>query len=525
MKIVSVKQIQDIEKSADSKGISYAQMMHNAGHGLAAWILDNCQILNGVIGLIGSGNNGGDTLIALTHLLMHGIRTMAFLVKKRNNDPLIEAFIDEGGEVVDISSNQTFDIMKTALIPGTILLDGVLGTGLRLPLREKLRNIMGNIYNLVENCPETLKIAVDCPSGVDCDTGEVSDVTIPADHTLTMAAVKQGLLKHPARSYVGDLHCIDIDIGIGDPFEHLPVNYLEMIDKDFVTKNLPSRPDDGHKGTFGTCLVLAGSESYTGAAYLAGKAAYLAGSGLVRIGTQESVKNCIAGELIEAVWTTLPMKNKSYHPDGVKILINDLQTADSLIIGPGWGISDTNASFLLKLLNVVPKEMPTLIDADGLKLLKHIENWSVLLPEHVVLTPHPGEMSVLTGLDVGTIQSNRWEITMEYASRWDVTLVLKGAMTVVASPTKDIFINPISDSALATAGSGDVLSGIIGGLLGQGIPTLQAAAMGVWLHAQAGVAARKKLGTEISVTAKDILECVYVGFKNANKKLKQDNKK
>jgi ADP-dependent NAD(P)H-hydrate dehydratase / NAD(P)H-hydrate epimerase len=139
----------------------------------------------------------------------------------------------------------------------------------------------------------------------------------------------------------------------------------------------------------------------------------------------------------------------------------------------------------------------------------------VLLPENIVLTPHPGEMSILTGLSVESIQSNRWEIAREFADRWDVTLVLKGAMTVVASPTQDLFISPISDSALATAGSGDVLSGIIGGLLGQKTPAIKAAALGVWLHAQAGVQARKRLGTEVSVTARDILENVYAGFKQA----------
>lgn len=513
MKIVTIKQIQAIEKSADAKGISYAQMMQNAGQGIAEWILKNCYIQNSVIGLVGSGNNGGDTLIALTHLSMHGIRTMAFPVKQRKDDPLIEAYIAKGGEVIDNSSNNNLNTLKAALMPGTILLDGMLGTGLRLPLRGKLLDIMTDIHNLVVNRSDTLKIAVDCPSGVDCDTGEASEVTISADHTLTMAAVKQGLLKHPARSYVGDLHCINI--GIGEPSEHLSINYPEMIDKAFVFTNLPNRPDDGHKGTFGTCLVLAGSEPYIGAAYLAGKAAYLSGSGLVRIATQKSVQNCIAGELIEAVWTILPTENGFYNPDGIELLKNDLQNADSLVIGPGWGISDLNAAFLVKLLKVIPRGLPTLIDADGLKLLAHIDNWTVLLPENIVLTPHPGEMSILTGLSVESIQSNRWEIAREFADRWDVTLVLKGAMTVVASPTQDLFISPISDSALATAGSGDVLSGIIGGLLGQKTPALKAAALGVWLHAQAGVQARKRLGTEVSVTARDILENVYAGFKQA----------
>jgi NAD(P)H-hydrate epimerase len=514
MKIVSVKQVQAIEKSADSKGIRYDQMMYNAGTGISHWILENVSVQNGVIGLVGSGNNGGDTLIALTDLSKHGVRTTAFLAKKREDDPLLENYIKFGGEVVNIFLKAKINHLNAALIPGVILLDGILGTGLRLPLRGDLLDIMTRIHKLAENRPETLKIAVDCPSGIDCDTGEVSDVTLSASHTLTMAAVKQGLLKHPARSYAGNLHCIDI--GIGDPSEHLSVDFPEMLDESFVNENLPSRPDTGHKGTFGTCLVLAGCESYTGAAYLAGKAAYLAGSGLVRIATQEVVQRCIAGELAEAVWTILPRDNDSYHPNGAALLEKELVKVDSLVLGPGWGVSETNADFLINLLGAIPPALPTLIDADALKLLSQIDHWTELLPENVVFTPHPGEMSVLTGLDVGNIQSNRWEIAKKYAERWGVNLVLKGSMTVVAAPGHKVFINPISDSALATAGSGDVLSGIIGGLMGQHIPALEAAAMGVWLHGRTGVEARMKLGTEVSVTAKDLLDNIYVGFRRCN---------
>jgi NAD(P)H-hydrate epimerase len=443
---------------------------------------------------------------------------MAFLVKKRKNDLVIEDYIAEGGEVIDISSNQTLNVLKAALMPGAILLDGVLGTGLRLPLRGKLLQIMTSVSHLVKNRPETLKIAVDCPSGVDCDTGEVSKATISADLTLSMAAVKQGLLKHPARSYAGEIYTVDI--GISEISDHFDVDYPEMINESYVLENIPKRPEDGHKGTFGTCFVIAGSEPYTGAAYLTGKAAYLAGSGLVQIATQKCVQNCIAGELIEAVWSILPRENASYATDGIELIKDDILKADSLVIGPGWGVTDINAAFLVRLLKVIPRTMPTLIDADGLKLLTQIENWSALLPENVVLTPHPGEMSVLTGLDMESIQSNRWKIAQEFAGRWDVNLVLKGALTVIASPTKEIFINPVSDSALATAGSGDVLSGIIGGLLAQDVPAEKAASLGVWLHAQAGVEARKTLGTDVSVTAKNILENVHAGFWTANQYLR-----
>ena len=149
-----------------------------------------------------------------------------------------------------------------------------------------------------------------------------------------------------------------------------------------------------------------------------------------------------------------------------------------------------------------------MFDADGLKLLSKSAHWWTLLPENTVLTPHPGEMSVLTGLEVDQIQSNRWEIACHYAELWNVVLVLKGAITVVAAPGESVCINPISDAALATAGSGDVLSGLIGGLMTQGVSVQDASVLGVWIHSQAGVLARCKLGTDLSVTALDILDCV-----------------
>jgi NAD(P)H-hydrate epimerase len=181
---------------------------------------------------------------------------------------------------------------------------------------------------------------------------------------------------------------------------------------------------------------------------------------------------------------------------------------NSLIVGPGWGLSPTNAEFLEALLEHIPQKVPTVIDADGLKLLKSIDRWWEKLPDQTILTPHPGEMAVLTGLEVKEIQSDRWEIAKKYAKCWGVTLVLKGAETVIADPEGDLWINPISEPALATAGSGDVLSGMIGGFLAQGESALDAAVISAWLHAQAGILAKKKLRTDRSVTAVDILDSI-----------------
>jgi NAD(P)H-hydrate epimerase len=224
--------------------------------------------------------------------------------------------------------------------------------------------------------------------------------------------------------------------------------------------------------------------------------------------TRKDVHHSLSGRLIEAVWTLLPDRSGGYAPQGVEILRDSISKADTLVLGPGWGLNDQNAIFLESLLRVMPSNLPILIDADGLKLLSKLERWWTLFPENTVLTPHPGEMSVLTGLEIDQIQSNRWQIAQHYAEQWNVVLVLKGAITAVATPGKAVCINPISDAALATAGSGDVLSGIIGGLMAQGVPVNAASVLGVWIQSHAGVLARCKLGTDLSVTALDILDCV-----------------
>ena len=506
MKIVTVEQMQAIEKSADAAGLHYDDMMRHAGEGIAEWVTSNLETHFGVMGLVGPGNNGGDTLIALTALSHRGVRTLAFLAKTRKQDSLMEDYVNAGGVVIDIAQGKYIDYLQAALIPGIVVLDGILGTGVKLPIRGELLALMDTLHDLIIKCPGALVVAVDCPSGLDCDTGEISEVTLSATVTLCLAAIKQGLLIHPGRSVAGELHVLGI--GIKNLSDHITDRLPEMIDSRYVEKNLPERPDNGHKGTFGTCMVIAGTAPFTGAALFSGKAAYLSGCGLVHIGTISRVQESLSGQLLEAIWTTLPDIDGGYEHLGIGLLQEDLEKVDSLVVGPGLGVHKETETFITDLLKVIPRDLPTLFDADGLKLLQRIEHWWELLPKQTILTPHPGEMSVLTGIDIDQIQSDRWMIAKEYAKKWKVVLVLKGAVTVVATPDGGLYINPISSSALATAGSGDVLSGVIGGLLAQGIQYVDAARIGVWLHGRAGLIAQKKLRSNRSVTAMDILNNV-----------------
>jgi NAD(P)H-hydrate epimerase len=262
--------------------------------------------------------------------------------------------------------------------------------------------------------------------------------------------------------------------------------------------------------------VIAGTPSFTGAAYLVGKAAYRGGCGLVHMATLESVHKSLSGQLVEAIWTILPDLNGYYDPSGEGLLRDKITQVDSLVLGPGWGLSDSNEQFLEKLLNIIPGDLPTVFDADGLKLLKRLPNWWKSLPKQTILTPHPGEMSILTDLEVSYIQSNRWEVAKEFAEKWGVTLLLKGAETVIADKTGLLWINPVSEPALATAGSGDVLSGLIGGVLAQGLSSERAAVTSAFLHSQAGMLAKLLAGTDVSITAMDILDSVAESFSLMN---------
>ncbi len=336
MKIVSIDQMKAIEKSANKTGIAYETMMAHAGNGVAEWVLAHLEPKMGVIGLVGSGNNGGDTLIALTRIAEKGYRTQAFLVRSRDEDPLVADYQNNGGVVIDLTTEDDLRFLEAAFGPGLILLDGMLGTGFHLPLKESLLGLMTQIHEIVKQQPEITIIAVDCPSGLDCDNGAAADQCLRADYTLTMAAAKQGLLIEPASSLTGEI--ILVDIGIGDISQYIAEDCPILMDEALAFNLLPKRPDAGHKGTFGTCLVVAGTRQYTGAAYLAGKAAYRAGCGLVNVATMPAVRESLAGRLVEAVWTIIPENEGGYALSGVEGLRRALESSDALALGPGWGL-------------------------------------------------------------------------------------------------------------------------------------------------------------------------------------------
>jgi len=530
MKLVTVSQMQAIEKEADASGLTFDQMMENAGRGLADIILDMYaeEVEPEVVGLVGPGNNGGDTLVAMSALASNGWKARAYLVKRKRDD-LVKRFLAAGGEI--LSGDNAFQQLAETIDTADVLLDGVLGTGIKLPLKKELAEPLSEVNDILDGMDESpLVVAVDCPSGIDCDSGEVADETIAADLTVTMAAVKQGLLRLPAFEYIGDLEVVDINLPEDIPsFEDLKT---EVADPDSVAALLPERALDSHKGTFGTALIVAGSVNYTGAALLAGEAAYRVGAGLVTIAIPASLHGTLAGRFPEATWVLLPHEMGVISSSGAEVLAKSFERASALLIGPGFGTENSTKEFIENVLEgkylskknaqrigFIRQEAekteenntklpPLIFDADGLKLLAKISDWQKKIPAPAILTPHPGEMSVLTGLSKEEIQEDRQAIAGKYAKEWGHVVVLKGAFTVIASPDGQMTVIPVASPALARAGTGDVLAGLIVGLRAQGLDAFDAAVAGAWIHAQAGLYAADNLGTTASVLAGDVLDSV-----------------
>jgi len=525
-----------IEQEADGSGLTYEKMMENAGYNLSREVLrlayaqDDEEEIQ-ILGLVGPGNNGGDTLVALARLAEKGWIARAYLVhRKVSNDGLIKRLEEAGGEVFQAEKDGSFRQLQAFLESADVVLDGVLGTGFRLPLKNEFAAVLAAVQGIVAEMewPPYI-IAVDCPSGVDCDSGQAAPQTIPADATVTMAAIKQGLLKLPAYDLIGELRVVEI--GRLDDLNSWQIIKNEVADEELALSLLPVRPSDAHKGTFGTALIAAGSINYTGAATLAGKAAYRIGAGLVTLAIPASLHGALAGQFPEATWVLLPHEMGVISSAAADVLKKNLKRVTALLVGPGLGLEDTTRDFIANLLHSAedkpahgrmgfvqadagkptpkPVTLPALVfDADGLKLLAKLPDWPKLLPAPAILTPHPGEMAVLTGLTTDEIQKDRLIIARKFAQEWGHVVVLKGAFTVIAAPDGRTTTVPLATPALARAGTGDVLAGLITGLRAQGVEAYDAARAGAWIHAQAGLTAAGFQGSMAAVMAGDVLEAI-----------------
>jgi ADP-dependent NAD(P)H-hydrate dehydratase / NAD(P)H-hydrate epimerase len=535
MKLVSVSEMRLIEQQADADGLTYAQMMENAGHNLAAEVAKISYSQEGdedmqVLGLVGPGNNGGDTLVALAHLAEKGWTARAYSInRKKHDDPLLSRLETAGGEVVFADDDDSLVWLQAFIESADVLLDGVLGTGFKPPIKQDVGQILEAARAALNGLDwPPLVVAVDCPSGIDCDSGQTISECLSADATITMGAVKQGLLKLPAFNLLGELRLVEI--GSLDNIKSWQEIQNIVADDEMAKKLSQQRPLDAHKGTFGTALIVAGSINYTGAALLSAKSAYRSGAGLVIMAVPEPLYPALAGHIPEATWVLLPDKTGVISSSAADVVWKNLERVTAMLVGPGLGMEATTREFLENLIvggtinrqghigfvnasekkpEVQKAALPALvIDADGVKLLAKIPDWPKLLPSGSILTPHPGEMSILTSLAIEDIQADRLNIARKCAVQWGHVVVLKGAFTVIANPDGQTTTIPVATPALARAGTGDVLAGLITGLRAQGMGAYDAARLGAWIHAQAGLSVAAKMGTTASVMAGDLLDAI-----------------
>ncbi|HSN95017.1 MAG TPA: NAD(P)H-hydrate dehydratase [Anaerolineaceae bacterium] len=506
---LTVEEMRALEEKANALGVSYAQMMKTAGEGVATALQKQFKHTKnkGCLGLVGTGNNGGDALIALTRLLKAGWACTAILPKPRqSNDPLVADFLASGGQVFREQSSEEFAESLAELLPRTTcILDGLLGTGFHGRLQAEIAGLLSTLHSFSKLPPI---VALDCPSGVDCNSGAADPLTLKAQTTLCIEAVKLGLLKFPAANCTGKLKCLPLRLP-NIAYEDIN-DSPRLINQGMARQLLPQRPVDSHKGSFGSALIVAGSRHYTGAAYLAGASCLRSGVGLAYMAIPNVIYPALAGQLPEAIWEVLPASEGYITEKALEQFPGLLQDKNSWLIGPGLGLIEPTCAFFeglfAKVLPTMAQSPATVIDADGLRMLSGLPDWQKLLPPNTVLTPHPGEMAALTGLSVEKIQLERLDVARHFAQAWGVTLVLKGAFTVVASPSGELRVLPFASSGLAHGGSGDVLAGLICGLLAQGMEPFAAASLGVWLHAKAARLALRHVGHAAAVLPGDLIK-------------------
>ncbi len=379
-----------------------------------------------VLLLIGPGNNGGDGLVAGHHLAEAGAHVTAYLSRSRpEGDPNLSRLQKDDQLIVLAEEDKGYRELEKLVAGADLILDALLGTGIKLPLKGTIKKLLAQTHAaLSERRVPPIVVAVDCPSGLDCDQGAIADEAIRADLTVTLAAAKVGQFTFPGATYVGELEVADI--GIDPSQKTLASVKLELADLDFVKPLLPARPADSHKGTFGRVIMAAGSVNYPGSIFLAGGAAYRVGSGLVTLASVRDVYSGLIGALPEATWILLPDEMGVISEAAAGVLIPELEHAAAFLVGPGIGREAASKAFLNRVFTgkVVEPRLgfvspgipqadftlpPCVVDADGLKLLVELEDWAKRLPPGSVLTPHPGEMSIMTGMPVADIQAESAE--------------------------------------------------------------------------------------------------------------------
>ena len=485
-------------------GIPEIVLMENAGIRTFESINDNYGTPGTASVVCGKGNNGGDAAVVARHLMNSGCEVMLFLIGKAEDAKPSAKINFEickklGIKIKEVTGENDVGILKEGLTRSQVIIDGIFGTGLERDVEGIYLTAIESI-NKIRDTSKCKVVAIDIPSGLDSDTGQIKGACVDADLTITLHLPKVGMLQYPALFKIGKLVIADIGIPydkseILNPKSEInpKLKIPNVIDVGYVKSCLPQRKVDANKGDNGRVMIIAGSKGMSGAAVMAGKAALRAGAGLVYLSVSKEIQNPVNVSIPEVITWIDPSLSK---------ILSSKLTA----VGVGPGIGDDRKNMVERLIRSELK-CPLIIDADALNAISN--NPAVLLKRKcpVITTPHPGEMARLLKTTAAKVQEDRVNIALKAAKDWNVIVVLKGAYTVIASPSGQHFINITGNPGLATAGTGDVLTGIICSLAGQGVEPFRAAVCACFVHGMCGDVVALNKG-QSGMIASDIIEAI-----------------
>lgn len=491
IKVATSEQMREIDRYAiEVLGIPGIVLMENAALSVVNQITALGSFKSAVV-FAGSGNNGGDGFAIARHLFNKGYDIKVFVLSnmsaiKGDARTNLDILFKMGVYVMEVSQKENLKFAEKSVKDCDVIIDAIFGTG----FKGEVRGIARDIIDII-NSTKKYVVSVDVPSGVEADTGRIYGPCVKADLTITFQLPKIGLVIHPGADMTGEL--IIKDIGIPQQAINSQDIRVVISDNEMASRCFQKRSRDTHKGTYGKALIIAGSRGMTGAAVMAAVSCLRTGTGLVYLAVPDDVLDSVSGTALEVV----KVGYKRFED-----LHDYIEGCDVIALGPGMGHSELAASVISRVVEASRK--PMVLDADALNFLSKNQDLLKFIKSPFIITPHPGEMARLINSTIERVQSERIYVASEFASKYNAITVLKGSRTIIASD-RGVVINTTGNPGMATAGSGDVLTGIIAGLLAQGCEPVLAATSGVYLHGMAGDIAKEKNG-EYGMIAGDIIK-------------------
>ncbi|MDH4128087.1 MAG: NAD(P)H-hydrate dehydratase [Spirochaetota bacterium] len=517
MKVVTKSEMEYIDRETSNVyKIPSTLLMENAGIAITYKIMEIYpQIVkstNNTV-IVGPGNNGGDGLVIARQFLTQKIPVQIIIIGNRdkfNGDPLINLEISEKLNIPlkFICSLKEWEMQEQNIFSSFIIIDAIFGTG----LKDKVKDLFNNIIQSINKNKLSKVISVDIPSGMLSIEDKQNETIIFADDTITVGLPKIGMVDYPGKSYVGKLHIVNI--GFPETLLTDKQIHTNLITLDMVKNILPKRQSNTHKGDFGHVLVIAGSKKYTGAAILTCKSALRSGCGLVTLASVATVCSTLRNQFPEAICMELPETNDGYiSSESFSLISHNLSSYQTVIIGPGLGQSPSTKELLDDLLiNYTGK---VVIDADGINLLS--QNLDLLKKSkcEIILTPHLKEMSRLMNKTINEIKSNKIAYSREFSKKYNIVLCLKSAVTLISDSNGELYYNTTGNEGMSTGGTGDVLTGIIAGLMAQGVGVLESTILGTYIHGLTGDYVKLNSSSQ-TLIASDIINNLHHAFNKLN---------